>query len=135
MKKNGWELKAMLLVCLSMGFLLLLAVIIYNNHLKQTGLVDDHSQSVSYSELEKTVNNAFKNYVSDHYVAGNDDIVVTVSELQSANYLGTLDASNTIACTGYGKYFGTTKKYSSYIRCGLLYTTMGYESDLDKVDK
>jgi|GEM_PF-7024941 len=132
MKKNGWELKAMLLVCLAMAFFLLLAVAVYNGHLKQTGLVDDHSNTVSYSELERTVNTAFKKYVAEYYVAGNEDIVVTVSELQNAKYLGTLNASNTVSCTGYGKYYGSTKKYSSYITCGILYTSFGYDASLDK---
>ena len=132
MKNNrGWELSAMLLVCLAMAFFLILAVIVYNVHLKQIGLIDDHSNTVSYSELEKTVNAAFKKYVNDHYDAGNSDIVVTVDELQKSSYLGTLTGNSNTNCSGYGKYSGDDKKYSSYIKCGVLYTTSGYENDLD----
>jgi hypothetical protein len=133
MKKNGWELSAMLLVCLSMAFFLFIAVYIYNMHLKQTGLVNDHSSSetVSYTEMEKTVNSAFKKYVSDHYVAGSDDIVVTVTELQNNAYLGELDGGSGVKCNGYGKYYGTTKQYYSYVHCGLLYTTVGYDPTLE----
>lgn len=93
---------------------------------------DNHQEQLSeYSDQIKEVAAMVVEDYEDNW--DGQQLVYTVSDFIQANYLNKLEIDGNI-CSGYVMVSRVDSKlnYQVYLHCGSLYTTDGYQVDLDK---
>lgn len=93
---------------------------------------DNHQEQLSeYSDQIKEVAAMVVEDYEDNW--DGQQLVYTVSDFIQANYLNKLEIGGNI-CSGYVMVSRVDSKlnYQVYLHCGSLYTTDGYQVDLDK---
>ena len=136
MNKNGWGLRAELLIILLFLICLVISVI----GLNRVGLIGENSNSLmnpgdtfNYDSVEQKMITATKKYYQENYTGTEENIIIVrTSTLQSRGYLGKLYDGKNKECSGYVKIINSkgTPIYVAYLNCPNYYTT-GYEKEND----
>lgn len=82
-----------------------------------------------YIKLEVKLKNAAKKYS----YSKNENVVITLKELQDAYLIGTLydPYDNTVICDGYVLYNKIEKSLTPYLKCEGMYITESYDENLN----
>ena len=91
------------------------------------------SKDRSYEQMEYDVRNVSKRYVNNNYTNIPNNLIIRISTLVDNNYIEPIYDWSGNKCTGYttcnkGLIFN---KYKTYLKCGNVYQTKGYEYSKD----
>lgn len=150
LNNRGWGLQAMLAgVLILMIALVIISVLVQktfdnivpeNNSNKNeinNKVEDDKNNYTTYAEIEKDIVEAAKKYQKKYYnnILDGEKISVTLKNLQEEKLISDIkDIKNkNISCSGYAIFISDNNNilYSSYIKCGDNYETVGYQEFYD----
>lgn len=82
----------------------------------------------NYVTLEESIAEKSKNYFSNNTTDSKIDYV-TLLTLKQNNYIGNIHAidDDTQECTGYVEFLKVSGIYKTYLKCGEIYQTSGYD--------
>lgn len=89
---------------------------------------EEKIEASSYQELEDKVAKKSIPYFENNSTESNLE-VVTIQTLVQNEYIPTIYSlkDSKVDCTGYVEYDKVTETYTTYLRCGELYETNGYD--------
>jgi|SRR5574344_403281 hypothetical protein len=141
MDKNGWGLRAELMVIL----MFLMCLVVATLGLNKMGLIGTNLDDIgsintnkntneTYSFLEQKLTNAASEYVNKFYGASyiEDTLIIRYSSLYYNGYITKLVDNNDKECSGYvvAEKVNSNIIYYPYIKCSN-YKTNGYDSSKD----
>lgn len=85
--------------------------------------------TASYHTLEKSIASKSENYFSNNTTNSKIDYV-TIQTLIQDGYIGSVHAvtDETQECSGYVEFLKTQNIYKTYLKCGEVYQTDGYDA-------
>ncbi len=153
MNRCGFGLLAMLGVCCFLGLCLCTSLFYYHQLVDGTSITyttskktvksstyrmkNDYSDVATtyvslkeYHNLELRLKEGAKKYVEETSIDGENNIIISLSTLQSKKIIALLYDSNGYQCNGYVIYNPNNKQYVPYLRCGT-YRSADYVNRLE----
>lgn len=94
---------------------------------------EDYSEQIK--EYEKQFKDVATSYIKENFndLKNDDSLSFSLVDFVEANYINKLQFGDN-SCTGYAVVEHKSNKnfYSVYIKCGVIYTTVGYNTEFDK---